>query len=238
MFVQGNRAGPGATCLPLEHAPRLARLEELYLSGNRGGPGCAGALQRTAAGGGLARLLSLHLTRSRHRYEVSSSGDVGSGVPAGTVPCSWIFSTAEQRRLPAGRRRVIFYVHGGGYYAGSVDCSARSASELSRRTGYSVFMPDYRLLPGVPWPSPMRDVLAAYAWLVSPLGGGVDAQNVVVAGESAGGAAAASIALECNTALKGRVPMPRGVCALSPYCDLTHDYASITERQEQDWVAM
>ena len=153
----------------------------------------------------------------------------------GHFECEWTFADPLQRALPPRDRRVIFYCHGGGWYCPIVGFR-RFAHNLSRAAGMSVFMPDYRVLPEKPWPVPLRDILAAFAWLTSPDGGGVAPEHVVVAGESAGGSAVLSLILEANTALRGKIGMPAGCCALSPYCDLTHDYPSFETRQRLDWV--
>lgn len=110
---------------------------------------------------------------------------------------------------------AILYLHGGGY----VVCSPRTHRPLTTRlaidTRLPVFVPHYRLAPEHPFPAPLEDAMDAYRWLLDR---GVPADRIVVAGDSAGGHLAASLAGEiCRTEL----PSPAGVVLFSPWVDLT-----------------
>lgn len=87
-------------------------------------------------------------------------------------------------------RAVVVYFHGGGFVAGSVDTHDKTTRRLANGVGAIVVSVDYRLSPEHPFPMPWNDSIvatqeAARRYPHLPL---------VVAGDSAGGALAASVA--------------------------------------------
>ncbi|MBF6126875.1 alpha/beta hydrolase [Nocardia brasiliensis] len=124
--------------------------------------------------------------------------------------------------------RGIYYLHGSAY----VICSARThralAAQLSRKTGLPVFVVDYRLAPEHRFPAAADDVEAGYNWLLEQ---GYTPENLVLAGDSAGGHLALDLLVE-----NGRRGMatPAGVALFSPLLDLTLGLAAEQERQQSD----
>jgi acetyl esterase/lipase len=60
-----------------------------------------------------------------------------------------------------------------------------------------VFSVDYRLAPGSPYPGPINDCYQAYVWIISEAKRqlGLDIENVILVGDSAGGNICASVSL-------------------------------------------
>ena len=114
-----------------------------------------------------------------------------------------------------GGDAVILYLHGGAYTMGSAAAAAGLASELGRRARTRVVSVDYRLAPEYPYPAALKDAIAAYRGLLES---GVEPEDVVIAGESAGGGLA--IALVSVLAEHG-LPQPACTVVLSPWADLT-----------------
>ena len=100
-------------------------------------------------------------------------------IDADGVPAEWCIPIAEE---PA---RVILYLHGGGYVFGSPDTHREIITRLAIETPARVLAPDYRLAPEHRFPAAHDDCLTTYRWLVSR---GVEPSQIVVAGDSAGGA--------------------------------------------------
>ncbi len=113
-------------------------------------------------------------------------------------------------------RHVILQLHGGGYM-GSIRNAyyvfAGLYNEISH--GMSVLSPDYRVAPEDPYPAALEDALASYKWLLEV---GYKPENIVVAGDSAGGGL--SIAL-CMYLRDHGMQLPAGIIAMSPWTDLT-----------------
>jgi acetyl esterase/lipase len=111
--------------------------------------------------------------------------------------------------------KLILYVHGGGYVSGSCSDHRRFVSRFAKLTGVINLIYEYRLAPEYPFPAALDDSLEIYQWLLLS---GFSPENIVIAGESAGGGLALAILL----ALKERnIPQPEAAVAISPWTDLT-----------------
>ena len=123
---------------------------------------------------------------------------------------------AERWRPKGGANdKVVLYFHGGAYCAGAPRTHRSLASHLAVQSGATVIVPDYALAPEAPFPSAVDDALAAYKALLSE---GVDASNIVIAGDSAGG----GLSMACTLAARDdNQPLPSRLILLSPWVDLT-----------------
>ena len=129
--------------------------------------------------------------------------------------------------VPASPARgSILYIHGGGF----VSCSAAThrpiTSALARRAKTAVFSANYRLAPEHPFPAAIEDVVATYQWLCRT----TRAAPVAVAGDSAGGGLALSLAIEARD--RG-LPAPACVVMFSPWTDLAGRGASVRANDGQ-----
>jgi monoterpene epsilon-lactone hydrolase len=123
---------------------------------------------------------------------------------------------------------TILYFHGGVYVIGTAVATVPLVSDLARRTHARVVTVDYRLAPENPYPAAVDDALAVYKGLLAQ---GIDARQIALAGESAGGglAVATLLALQ-DTGL----PLPSSAFLMSPYADLTLSGETIVERAAID----
>ncbi len=115
----------------------------------------------------------------------------------------------------AGSEKLILYVHGGGYVSGSCSDHRGFVSKFAKFTGVTNLIFEYRLAPENPFPAALDDSVKIYQWLLSK---GYQAENILIARESAGGGLTLAILL----ALKDKeLPMPSAAVAISPWTDLT-----------------
>lgn len=124
--------------------------------------------------------------------------------------------------------RILLYIHGGGYVAGSPAGYHGLAGHYAQLLGARVYMPDYRLAPEHPFPAAIDDTLAAYAWLLEQGHGG---DRVAFSGDSAGGAMVVSVMV---AARKAGLALPVAGVALSPWANLEHSGASMLTRDGVD----
>jgi acetyl esterase/lipase len=117
---------------------------------------------------------------------------------------------------------IVLYLHGGGYVFGSPRTHRSLVSRLSHVTGLAALSLDYRLPPEATLPAPTEDALAAYRELLDE---GRDPGQIVVAGDSAGGNLALSLALH---AAEAGLPRPAALVLLSPWADLSLSHDSFT----------
>jgi epsilon-lactone hydrolase len=123
--------------------------------------------------------------------------------------------------------RTILWLHGGWFVGGSADAYRSFVGHFAERTGAAAFIPDYRLAPEHPYPAAVEDVRAAYKGLLDRGLG-----NVIVAGDSAGGALALDLlAWATHNELCAR---PKGAVLVSPITDLSLSGASWESRDAAD----
>ncbi|CAK7201447.1 hypothetical protein SEUCBS139899_004151 [Sporothrix eucalyptigena] len=156
--------------------------------------------------------------------------------PKNPLQAEWIemkSNYAERKKNDKGKpaRRVMFYVHGGAYYMGSVDEHRYQLQRHARKLKARVFAPRYRLAPQFPFPCGMHDCLGAYLHLLSLQEN--DASTIVLAGDSAGGGMVLS--LLCIMRDRG-IPLPAGAILISPWVDLTHSFPSLTIESKFDYI--
>ena len=96
-----------------------------------------------------------------------------------------------------GPRPTMIYMHGGGFVTCSIDTHDPYCRTLARDTGMTIVSVDYRLAPEHKHPAAFEDCRAVLEWAVSndAQTKSVDAEKLVLAGDSAGGALAAALAL-------------------------------------------
>jgi len=140
----------------------------------------------------------------------------------GGVPGEWI--VAPESRF----ERVILYLHGGSFAFRFPNAHAALAARLCRRLRARAFIPDYRLAPEHPFPAAPDDCHAAYRALLAQ---GVEAANMVLAGDSAGGNLA--LVTLCRARAAGE-PLPSCAVLLSPALDCTMESPSITTFDGRD----
>lgn len=118
--------------------------------------------------------------------------------------------------LDASRDHVVLYTHGGGFVGNSASSHRKLAGHLAKATGARAFALDYRLAPEHAFPAQLEDAVAAFSWLRAQ---GVDAAQIGIAGDSAGGNLAVALVLKLRDLGE---PLPAAIVAFSPWVDMEH----------------
>lgn len=121
-----------------------------------------------------------------------------------------------ERVLAAQARHTVLYLHGGAYVAGGPHTHRSITTALAVASNSDVRVLDYRLAPEHPFPAALEDAVAAYRELLAQ---GIAADQIILAGDSAGGGLATALALQLREA---QLPLPASLILLSPWLDLTH----------------
>lgn len=155
-------------------------------------------------------------------YSVVLPGSVrGEAASAREIPGLWVSCGSVHQR------RVLLYLHGGGYVTGSPLTHAAMVARLSKIAGLRAFLPAYRLAPEHPAPAALNDVIAAWEGLLAL---GYDPDRIVLAGDSAGGGLAFALLAE----LCARGTPPHMVLGFAPWVDLTGRGASLAANAGRD----
>ena len=139
------------------------------------------------------------------------------------MPAAWM-----RLKAPHGDRHALLYCHGGGYTSGNLGYARVLASKLANATGYDVLSFEYRLAPEHPYPAALEDALRAWDHLMLQ---GYGAENIVLAGDSAGGNLALAL---CGRLKAARRRLPGALVLMSPWTDMTMSGPSYAEREETD----
>lgn len=119
-------------------------------------------------------------------------------------------------RHGASEATAVLYLHGGIFIAGSPRTHRRLGRALARELGSSVYVIDYRLAPEHPYPAAVADAEAAWDCLRAL---GYAAEQVVIAGDSAGGGLALALAQRLRD--RDQPEQAAALVLISPYLDLT-----------------
>ena len=120
----------------------------------------------------------------------------------------WI-STPESRDS-----KVLLYFHGGGFIFNFTPHHRDYISRLARSTKFKAFSLDYSLAPEHPYPTAVNEAISAYKWLLESY----KPQDIVIMGDSAGGAMTLSI---LQILKRDKLPMPACAIAIAPPTDAT-----------------
>jgi len=144
-----------------------------------------------------------------------------TAVDTAGVPAEWAVAA---KAIPDA---AVLYLHGGGFGIGSIASYRDLSARLATETGVPVLTLGYRLAPEYPFPAALDDAMAAYRWLRQSN----PASRIAVAGDSAGGGLAFSLAVVLRDAGER---LPTALVAFSPLTDLTHSGSSVRTQAALD----
>jgi len=169
---------------------------------------------------------------TRERAELDSLGSMFKPLAriectkevANGVPAEWLIPTG------ASSSRVVLYLHGGSYVAGSIVSHRSLAANIAHAARARALIIDYRLAPENPYPAAIQDSVSAYRWLMDNQ---VTPDQITIAGDSAGGGLALALVLSLRD---GNLPLPAAVVCLSPWTDLAATGESWKTKVDVDLV--
>ncbi len=138
-------------------------------------------------------------------------------VSTDSVPAYWLIPQNSPQN------KVLLYLHGGGFVYGVTSVHLEMVGYMSEKMGIRVLMVDYRLAPQHPFPAALDDCVAAYRWLLKQ---GFSAENIVIAGDSAGGNLTITTLMQLRSSGD---PLPSAAACLSPVADLTGREAGLQD---------
>ena len=136
---------------------------------------------------------------------------------------------AEEIKPQSSSTQMIFHIHGGAFFVGSIKTHRAFLSEIASRTQMQVVHIDYPLAPEHPYPEANEAVYDAYMQLLSQ---GILPKDIILSGDSCG----ANLALSLTLKIKSEDPklLPSGLILMSPFLDLTLTSESLRYNQKHD----
>lgn len=164
----------------------------------------------------------------RQKYvNVLSAHPTPDGIAITEINMGAVGATLVTPKCAEGDR-ILLYIHGGGYIAGSPAAYHGLAGHYAKLLKAKVYMPDYRLAPEHPFPAAIDDTPASYKWLLEQ---GHSPKSIIFSGDSAGGAMVISVMVAARNA---GLPLPAAGVAISPWANLEHTGSSMTTRDGID----
>ncbi|MFE9787095.1 alpha/beta hydrolase [Nocardia salmonicida] len=123
--------------------------------------------------------------------EMREARDITIDGPGGPLPLRVFRPHHDGGALP-----VIVFAHGGGFVFCDLDSHDEFCRSMAAGVGALVISVDYRLAPEHPGPAAHDDMFAALRWAAENAGAhGGDPSRIALAGDSAGGNLAATVAI-------------------------------------------
>ncbi|KAL4809786.1 Alpha/Beta hydrolase protein [Aspergillus unguis] len=129
----------------------------------------------------------------------------------------------------ASPSRVILYLHGGAFAAGSPSSHRKVVAHIAKAVGCYALIIDYRRAPEHQFPAAIEDAVAAFRWLRDVKG--IPSTNIATAGDSAGGNLSVTTALKLRES--GEQTQAAIVC-FSPWFDMKMTGESYKTNAETD----
>ena len=120
------------------------------------------------------------------------------------------------------------FMHGGGYYRGSIAATRATVARISAEAKVKCLSINYRLAPEHPFPAAIDDTYSAYEWLVNK---GISPKHIIVSGQSAGGGLCLALLLKIKD---NNFSQPLGAVALSPWTDLSQTGKTMVTNEKID----
>ena len=145
-------------------------------------------------------------------------------VKATGVPAEWV-------QVPgAAQDRVLLYLHGGGYCAGSLKTHRGLVGQIAKSFKGRVLTIDYRLGPEHKYPAAIDDAVAAYQFIMAQ---GIKPAHIAIAGDSAGGGLTVATLL---TLRDKKIALPAAAWPISPWVDLEGRGGTLKTKAESDLI--
>ena len=146
-------------------------------------------------------------------------------ITIGSIPAEWLVPTRVD-----DAEKTILYFHGGAWLFGWYNTHRMLLGHIAKQARKQALAVDYRLAPEYPFPAALEDCLAAYHYL---LGRGIRPDQVVMAGDSAGG----NLVITSMLALRAAgEPLPAAGVCISPATDLTAEGVSSNVNANKDAI--
>ncbi len=135
---------------------------------------------------------------------------------------------AEELKPQRQATQLIFHIHGGAFFLGSLNTHRAFLTQVAARTQMQVLHLDYPLSPEHPYPEALDALFDAYCQLLDQ---GVQAKDIILSGDSCGANLALALALKLR---QEQLPQASGLILLSPLLDLTLSSESLRYNGKHD----
>ncbi len=127
--------------------------------------------------------------------------------------------------------RTILYAHGGAFVAGSRKAYRNFCATIANIASANLYLPEYRLAPEYPFPTPLEDLYSVYAKMIEAEK--IQPENLILIGDGAG----AALILSLINYLKDKnLPTPAMLVLISPWADITCSSEDLKLNRKKDFM--
>ncbi|WP_420133216.1 alpha/beta hydrolase [Rhodopseudomonas sp.] len=172
-----------------------------------------------------AYYLAARVVSNPEPRELASVQSIAIPGPAGDIPARSY--TPKTLRQDNGLAPALVFFHGGGWVIGNLDTHDVVCRAIADEGQLIVISVDYRLAPEHKFPAAVDDAIAATRWIADNARKlGIDAEQICVGGDSAGGNLAAVVAIHARD---HGGPMLAGQVLIYPATDFAMSHPSHSE---------
>ncbi|WP_180174000.1 alpha/beta hydrolase [Acinetobacter sp. YH01024] len=135
---------------------------------------------------------------------------------------------AEEIKPQQASTQLIFHIHGGAFFLGSMNTHRAFLTQVAARTQMQVLHLDYPLSPEAQFPEALDALFDVYAVLLDQ---GVQAKDIILSGDSCGANLALALTLKIQ---QDQLPQVSGLVLMSPFLDLTLSSESLRYNRKHD----
>ncbi len=135
---------------------------------------------------------------------------------------------AEELKAQDEATQLIFHIHGGAFFLGSMNTHRAFLTQVAARTQMQVLHLDYPLSPEHQFPEALDALFDVYCQLLDQ---GVQSKDIILSGDSCGANLALALALKIR---QEELPQVSGLALLSPFVDLTLSSESLRYNRKLD----
>lgn len=135
---------------------------------------------------------------------------------------------AEEIKPTDEASQLIFHIHGGAFFLGSLNTHRAFLTQVAARTQMQVLHVDYPLSPEHLYPEALDALFDVYQALLAQ---GVQSKDIILSGDSCGANLALALALKIQ---KENISQVSGLILLSPFLDLTLTSESLRYNSTHD----
>lgn len=135
---------------------------------------------------------------------------------------------AEELKPQNESTQLIFHIHGGAFFLGSMNTHRAFLTQVAARTQMQVLHLDYPLSPEHQYPEALDALFDVYCQLLNQ---GVQSKDIILSGDSCGANLALALALRIR---QEDMPQVSGLILMSPFLDLTLSSESLRYNRKHD----
>ncbi|MGE8540535.1 MAG: alpha/beta hydrolase [Acinetobacter sp.] len=135
---------------------------------------------------------------------------------------------AEELKPQSESTQLIFHIHGGAFFLGSMRTHRAFLTQVAARTQMQVLHLDYPLSPEHQYPEALDALFDVHCQLLDQ---GVQSKDIILSGDSCGANLALALALRIQ---QEAMPQVSGLVLMSPFLDLTLSSESLRYNRKHD----